>query len=205
MRDLGRVLDKISDIIPAPGKQSLSVLLPGPPWSPRGKPSSRGAGRGARLHVAPSRTGPYGADPPSRAERRVRRGARGGARGGAGGPAPPQPARGCPEGTSRPVQISEPRAAVAPPSRRLRARLPAPGSEMGAAPCGAAPAPPRPFRPREPARYPDTAGVPQPAAGLALLGGPGPGEVSSAPWRNPNSGVCRTSLWTRYIHKTSNT
>ncbi|KAG5215822.1 hypothetical protein JEQ12_001398 [Ovis aries] len=50
---------------------------------------------------------------------------------------------------------------------------------MGAAPCGAAPAPPRPFRPREPARDRGTAGVLPPAAGLALLGGPGPGEFSS--------------------------
>lgn len=93
----------------------------------------------------------------------------------------------------------------APPSRRLRARLPARGAAMGAAPCGAAPASPRPFRPREPARDRGTAGVPPPAAGLALLGGRGPDEVSCAALRIiPNSGFCRTSLWTRYIHKKKN-
>lgn len=57
---------------------------------------------------------------------------------------------------------------------------PAAGSAMGAAP-GPGPAPPRPIQSRAPARDPGVMGVPPTAAGLAILGGRGPGEVSSAP------------------------
>ncbi|XDA71048.1 hypothetical protein R6Z07M_001384 [Ovis aries] len=131
--------------------------------TPRDSPVQAKEARGA---------GPHGPERPSAGS--------GGARGavpGEGREARPRqsPARAAPEAPDVPRR----RQSRAPPSRRLRARLPAPSAVMGAAPCGAAPAPPRPFRPREPARDWGTAGVLPPAAGLALLGGPGPGEFSS--------------------------
>lgn len=176
MRDPGKVPGKISDVIPALGNWSPSVSLPAPPPRPQGQPGSGEGGAG----FWSARPGAFHTLPALRAERGVRRSARGGARGGAGGAAPPEPGRVAPEAPD----VPRPQQSRAPPSRRLRARLPAPSAVMGAAPCGTAPAPPRPFRPREPARGRGTAFLP-PAAGLALLGGPGPGEVSSAPWRIP--------------------
>lgn len=186
MRDSARALGKSLDIIPALGKSS--VFLPARAPSPLEQPHSGGGGRdaqGQRALVIP-------VSPPGPSE--LSGSARGAVPGEGPGAAPQAPRAG--RGLQSP----------APPSRRLRARLPARGAAMGAAPCGAAPASPRPFRPREPARDRGTAGVPPPAAGLALLGGRGPDEVSCAALRIiPNSGFCRTSLWTRYIHKkTSN-
>lgn len=117
------------------------------------------AGSGRRVRAQGPRA-PRGAVPAERREARPRQG----------------PARGFPAGHRTPVQTAEASAAVQPRPR------PAAGAAMGAVPSpGPAPAPLRPFQPRSPARDPGTVGVPPPTAGLALLGGPGPGEVSSAP------------------------
>lgn len=103
---------------------------------------------------------PRGAVPAERREARPRQG----------------PARGFPAGHRTPVQTAEAGAAVQPRPR------PAAGAAMSAVPGpDPAPTPLRPFQPRAPVRDPGTVGVPPPAAGLALLGGRGPGEVSSAP------------------------